>query len=95
MPRLPRSPLATAHGRDASAIRLCMRFNIALGNEVVTDVERRSTVRGDDLDGIIATAEALAEAGATDFIYALNSNDKAALDRTIDVLGRELLLRFE
>lgn len=87
--------LAAAHGRDPTSIRLCMRFNLALGNEVITDVERRSSVRGEDIEGIIATAAAFADAGASDLIFALNSNDKTALDAAIDVLAREILPRFQ
>jgi probable F420-dependent oxidoreductase len=88
------STLAASYGRNPSAIRLCMRFNIALGNETVTDVERRSTVDADDIDGIVTVAETFAAAGATDFIYALNSNDKSALDSAVGLLAREVLPRF-
>ena len=38
---IAKKSLATAYGRDPSAIRLCMHFNIASGSEVITDVERR------------------------------------------------------
>jgi probable F420-dependent oxidoreductase len=83
--------LARSYGRDPAAIRLCMRFNLALDGAVVTDVERRSTVAGDDVKGMIETARSFAAAGATDFIFALNSHDPRTLEHTVDTLAREVL----
>jgi probable F420-dependent oxidoreductase len=87
--------MATAANRNPDDIEMSMRFNIALDDDVVTETELRSTVRGDDMAGIIGTAETFAAAGAGHFIYALNSGNPDTLDAMVDKLGRELLPAFQ
>lgn len=86
--------LAAAAGRDPESIDVCMRFNMALDDVEVTETELRSTVKGYDLARIIEVAAAFADAGATHFIYALNSHEPDVLDSTVDALARDLLPRF-
>jgi probable F420-dependent oxidoreductase len=86
--------LATGFGRDGAAIQMCMRFNIALDDEEVTETELRSTVKGGDTKRIIETAEIFAAAGATHFMYALNGHEPDVLRRTMESLARDLLPRF-
>lgn len=86
--------MAEAKGRDPDTIEMSMRFNISLDDKAVTETELRSTVKGDDLAGIINTAEAFAEAGATHFIYALNSSDPKKLKLIVEKLASALLPGF-
>jgi alkanesulfonate monooxygenase SsuD/methylene tetrahydromethanopterin reductase-like flavin-dependent oxidoreductase (luciferase family) len=86
--------LVAAAGRDPASIDFCMRFNVSLDDEVVTETELRSTVKGGDTKRIIETAQAFAAAGATHFIYALNSHEPAVLEATVDALARDLLPLF-
>lgn len=86
--------LTAAQGRDPGGIDICMRFNIALDDEVVTETELRSTVTGGDTQRIIDVASSFAEAGATHFIYALNSHEPEVLEATVDSLARDLLPLF-
>ncbi|HEX7911660.1 MAG TPA: LLM class F420-dependent oxidoreductase [Paraburkholderia sp.] len=86
--------IAAAEGRDANSLDVCMRFNIALDDVAVTDTELRSTIKGYDADRIVAIAAEYANAGATHFIYALNSHDPDTLEKTVDALAADLLPSF-
>ncbi|MFW0887988.1 UNVERIFIED_CONTAM: TIGR03619 family F420-dependent LLM class oxidoreductase [Pseudomonas sp. JL1] len=87
--------LATqAVGRDPATLDVCMRFNLALDDVEVTDVELRSTIDGYDPTRIVEVASAYAAAGATHFIYALNSHEPDVLNSTVDALARDLLPHF-
>ncbi|KXU33818.1 hypothetical protein A0J57_04030 [Sphingobium sp. 22B] len=77
-------------GRDPASIEFCMRFNVSLDDEEVSEAELRSTVLGSDRARIIEIAEAFADAGATHFIYALNSHEPDVLHATIDNLAQDL-----
>jgi probable F420-dependent oxidoreductase len=87
--------LATqALGRDTETLDICMRFNLALDDVEVTEVELRSTIDGYDAERIVEVASAYAAAGVTHFIYALNSHEPDVLDSTVDALARDLLPHF-
>jgi probable F420-dependent oxidoreductase len=81
-------------GRDPNEFEFSMRFNIALDDDIVTEAELRSTVRGDDLAGIIKTAKAFEAAGSTHFIYALNSGNPQTLRKIVDTIADNLLPEF-
>lgn len=83
-----------ALGRDAENLDICMRFNLALDNVEVTEVELRSTIDGYDAARIVEVASAYAAAGVTHFIYALNSHEPDVLNSTVDALARDLLPHF-
>ena len=87
--------MAIAHNRDSDAFDICMRFNISLDDVPVTDVELRSTVKGNDTKGIIQTAQQFSEAGATHFIYALNTGEPNVLEKTIRELAQNVLPVFK
>lgn len=86
--------LAEAAGRDPAKIEICMRFNVALDDVEVTELELRSTVKGADMGRAIEVVEQFRDAGATHFIFALNSDDPDVLDATVDRYATELLPRF-
>jgi len=86
--------LAEAAGRDPDSIEICMRFNVALNDVEVTEVELRSTVKGGDMNRAIEVAEQYRDVGATHFIFALNAHDPDVLDATVDRFAEELLPRF-
>lgn len=83
-----------AVGRDAETLDVCMRFNLALDDVEVTEVELRSTIDGYDATRIVEVAFAYAAAGVTHFIYALNSHEPEVLNATVDALARDLLPHF-
>ncbi|HKT71896.1 MAG TPA: TIGR03619 family F420-dependent LLM class oxidoreductase [Steroidobacteraceae bacterium] len=85
--------LTRSAGRAPESIDICMRFNLALDDVELTPTELRSTVRGEDTRRIIEVAEAFADAGATHFIYALNSHEPDRLVATVTSLARDLLPR--
>lgn len=86
--------LVAAQGRDPASVELCMRFNISLDDEIVTETELRSTVKGGDTARIVEVAQSFAEVGATHFIYALNSHEPGVLNDTVDALAQHLLPAF-
>ncbi|WP_340318007.1 LLM class F420-dependent oxidoreductase [Rhizorhabdus argentea] len=86
--------LARANGRDPDSVEICMRFNVALDDAEITEVELRSTVKGGDMARAADIAGQFRDAGATHFIFALNSHDAAVLSRTVDQFAEELLPNF-
>ena len=83
-----------AAGRDPDRFDICMRFNVTLEGQVLMEVERASTVPGDDMAETVHVARSFAEAGTTHFIFAINSNDRGELLRIVDKLGRDVLPHF-
>ncbi|WP_340315656.1 LLM class flavin-dependent oxidoreductase [Rhizorhabdus argentea] len=86
--------LALASGRDPGSIDICMRFNVALDNAEITDLELRSTVKGGDMARAIDIAGQFREAGTTHFIFALNSHEPEVLTQTVDRFAEMLLPHF-
>lgn len=84
------SELARAHGGDPSSNEICMPFNVALDDAEITEVEQRSTVRGGDIARVIDIAGPFREAGATHFIFALNSHEPEVLTQTVDQFAEKL-----
>lgn len=86
--------LALSNGRDPGSIDICMRFNVALDDAEITEVEQRSTVRGGDIARAIDIAGQFRDAGVTHFIFALNSHEPKVLTQTVDQFAEELLPHF-
>jgi probable F420-dependent oxidoreductase len=82
---------AREYGRDPDGIDMCMRFNIALDDEEVTEVELRSTVERGDTKRMLDVCKSFEAAGATHFIYALNSHEWPVLEDTLRELAAEVL----
>jgi alkanesulfonate monooxygenase SsuD/methylene tetrahydromethanopterin reductase-like flavin-dependent oxidoreductase (luciferase family) len=82
---------AREYGRDPAAIEMCMRFNIALDDEEVTEVELRSTVERGDAKRMLDVCKSFKAAGTTHFIYALNSHEWPVLEETLRQLAAEVL----
>ncbi len=85
---------AREYGRDPSGIEMCMRFNIALDDVEVTEVELRSTVKRGDTKRMLDVCKSFETAGVTHFIYALNSHEWPVLQETLRELATEVLPHF-
>jgi probable F420-dependent oxidoreductase len=83
--------LALGFGRDPRAIDLCMRFNITADDAVLTEIEASSTIKHDDAGRMLEVADAYAAAGATHFIFALNSRDWRTLEGLLQLLAKTVL----
>lgn len=86
--------LAREQGRDPHGIEMCMRFNIALDDKIVTEAELRSTVQRGDTSRMLDLCRQFESAGATHFIYALNSHEWPVLKETVEALAAEVLTHF-
>lgn len=86
--------LARANGRDPDSIEICMRFNVALDDAEITELELRSTVKGGDMVRAIDIAGQFRDAGATHFIFALNSHEPKVLTETVNQFAEDLLPYF-
>lgn len=84
--------MALEAGRDADALDVCMRFNIALDDTV--QAAAHSTVHGYDASRVLEVASEFAAAGATHLLYALNASDPDVLAATVDALAKDVLPRF-
>ncbi|RYE61629.1 MAG: LLM class flavin-dependent oxidoreductase, partial [Oxalobacteraceae bacterium] len=85
---------AREYGRIPAGIDMCMRFNIALDDEEVTEVELRSTVERNNTARMLSVCKEFEAAGATHFIYALNSHEWPVLEDTLRQLAAEVLPHF-
>jgi len=82
-------------GRDPDDFEICMRFNVTIEGQVLMEVERASTVPGDDMAETVRVARSFADAGTTHFIFAINSSNRDELLHMVEKLGREVLPHFE
>lgn len=82
------------HGRDVAEFAFCVRLNVAVGDYVATEGERRTLVPGDDLAAVSRGLAEYERAGATHCILAPSSTDVDGIKRTLRNIAREVLPNF-
>lgn len=87
--------VARAAGRDPSGFTMCMRLNISVeGMNLTTEIERRSVLPGEDADATVSQLKAFADAGATHFLLAMNTQDIPALRDMMKRVASNVLPRL-
>jgi probable F420-dependent oxidoreductase len=87
-------PVLDKYDRDVEDFAFCVRVNLAIGDSVMTEGERRTVVPADDTAVVLERLTEYARAGATHCILASNSTDVAATKRAFEDVARGVLPSF-